>query len=566
MSENVIMKMLQENNPLRFWVKLAFDLLNEQRAKIKELDYVLIDLPEVMPALPEPFPVWRRLTGQQPVSLVDLEKQFRRIANDPRPQGVILYMRGFEMPLADLQTLRASIQRLREKGKRVVAYTKGFDLATYYIASVCDEIVMQPGGSVLTLGLRREATYLKDALDSVGVKFESVAISPYKSALEQLTESDISEENKEQINWLLDSQYDILIDGIAEGRGIEVEAVRQMIDSAPHTDAEAIEAGYVDALHNEEGLPAHLGVEHILTLKQAEKILLMEWRDAPDKFVALVRVSGSIVDGDSRRPPVEPPFPVPFVGGERSGDHSVVQEIRRVAKNEKAAAVVLFVDSPGGSATASEAMASALSELAKDRPVVVYMNNVAASGGYYVSTPGQWIVAQPGTITGSIGVILGKAVTRGLFEKLKINRIEFMRGQNAGILSDSEPFTDGQRDTLEKSIQMIYGQFMQRVAESRNMSVDDVDAIGGGRVWTGRQALENGLVDQLGDLRAALDKARELAGLPEDAPLMQLTGGLRQDPLPPQLFKGPSALLNYMRDGAKALNMKAQMLLPFDLR
>ena len=179
-------------------------------------------------------------------------------------------------------------------------------------------------------------------------------------------------------------------------------------------------------------------------------------------------------------------------------------------KDPQCGALVLYIDSGGGSATASESMASALGEFAKSRPLVVFMGGVAASGGYYIATPAHWIVAQPGTITGSIGVIMGKLINSELLKKLRFNAVSYLRGDNADLIAGEKPFSDAQRDLLRESIEHIYGQFLERVAESREQSAAEIDAIGGGRVWTGEQALGHGLVDELGNLRTAIDKARNL--------------------------------------------------------
>jgi protease-4 len=232
-------------------------------------------------------------------------------------------------------------------------------------------------------------------------------------------------------------------------------------------------------------------------------------------------------------------------------------------RNPRLAAVVLFIDSGGGSVVAAEAMTSALDELAKKVPLVVFMNGVAASGGYYVATPARWIIAQPGTITGSIGVITAKPVTGGLREKLHVNTVHFTRGANADIYSDTEPFSEAQRAHMRQTIASIYGQFVARVADSRRMSAEAVDAVGAGRVWTGEQALANGLIDQLGDVWAALAKARELAALPDTTPVALALG--RGKALPPQLAAAadPAAALGYARDNARALlNGAAQVIMP----
>jgi protease-4 len=209
-------------------------------------------------------------------------------------------------------------------------------------------------------------------------------------------------------------------------------------------------------------------------------------------------------------------------------------------------------------------MTSALLELAKDRPLVVYMNSVAASGGYYIATPAHWIVAQPGTITGSIGVFSAKPVTTGLFDRLRVHRTELARGANASYLSDGTPFTDDQRERMRQTVTHIYEQFVAHVSHSRSMSAEAVDAVGGGRVWTGMQAKDNGLVDELGDLYAALTKARALANLTEGDPLVLVRGKRR--PLPAQFAEqsNPAAILDYLQMGVTGLcSGQPLMLMPF---
>lgn len=198
----------------------------------------------------------------------------------------------------------------------------------------------------------------------------------------------------------------------------------------------------------------------------------------------------------------------------------MVQQVRALMKDERAAAVVLFIDSGGGAVIAAEAMTSALEALAKTRPLVVYMNGVAASGGYEIATPARWIVAQPGTITGSIGVITAKLVTGGLREKLHAHSVEFTRGANANLFSDNAPFDEAQRAQMRASIVHFYEVFISHVARARGLTVEAVDAVGGGRVWTGAQAITHGLVDELGDVRAAIRKACALADLPDDTPVV----------------------------------------------
>jgi protease-4 len=551
-------------NPFRLvgrgWLLLA----NWRRRRFKKLDYILITLPPVMPALPESRGWLReRFLGAPPLSLWELDQIFERIADDPRPKGVLLTLRGLSLSFADLQTLRGLIMRLRERGKRVVCYAQMYDTAQYYVASAADEMIMQPGGELMTIGLRRDVVFLKDTLTAVGVAMDVVAISPYKGAFDQFALSEFSPEGRQQFEWLLDSRYEQIVDGIAAGRGMSADAARSMIDTAPHLEDSALANGYIDALTHEEGLAAHLEVKHLVLWRDAKRRLIAKPKPDADQHIALLRVAGLMIPGESGRPPGDIPIPVPFIGDERAGDLTVVRQVRALMKDKSAAAVVLFIDSGGGAVITAEAMTSALAELAKSRPLVVYMNAVAASGGYEIATPARWIVAQPGTITGSIGVITGKLVTGGLREKLSAHTFEISRGANAGIFSDTTPFDDGQRMKIRESVEHFYHQFVRQVARARHMSQEAVDAIGGGRVWTGAQALSNGLVDELGDVRAAIRKARELADLPDNTPLVILEGKGR--PLPPQVADAanPAAYLQYCLENARQIaSGTAQALLP----
>lgn len=543
------------------------NLINWQRSQNTDpIDFIQFNLAPSLPALPLPSnPILDRIRGKPPLSLTEIERAFERVAMDKRPQGVILYMQGADMPLADLQTLRGSIQRLRQKGKRVVVYAKYYDLRMYYVASAADTILLQPGSLLMTTGLLTQQVYLKEGLNEIGVEADVVAISPFKSAGDQFSRTEPSDEVKAQTNWLLDSFYNQMVEGIAQGRGMSADDVRAMIDSAPHNDREALEAGFIDGITNEEGFGSTLHAEHIVLWDKADGLLLEKWADLSGKYVAVLQLEGSIVDGESMNPPVD--IPIPLFGGERIGDLTVVQQVRQLMNDERAAAVVLYINSPGGSATSSEAIASALDELAKTRPVVVCMNGVAASGGYYISTPADHIVAQPGTITGSIGVINLKLVTNETLKKLKLNPYYYMRGENAGILAPIKPFSESQREKVRDSITRIYNVFVDRVAAARKMKADDVDAVGGGRVWTGQQAYEHGLVDTLGGLYEAINKARELARLSEDIPAILVRKPIRK-PLPAQLAEqaDPAAAIRYWVEGVEMLGgARNLMLMPYDI-
>jgi protease-4 len=554
------------SKPMQLFQQLSVQLLNLQRQRYTAIDYVMIHVPSSFPAVPEERNViQRQLLGEPAMSLLEFEQNLERISKDPRPLGVILYMRGVTISVADLQTVRDAILRLRDTGKRAIAYSARYSTADYYLASACDEILMLPGGVLETTGMFSQQVFLKGGLEAIGLKFDSVAISPYKGAADTFTRTEPSDEGREQTNWLLDSTFNMILDGIASTRKMKPETVRQMIDTSPHLSDDALNEGYIDGIMNEEHLLEYLGITQITPWEDADNQVFLPEYDLTQPYVAVIYGGGMIVDGESAKPPADTPVPIPFAGGERLGDITLNQQVRNLMKDPRCAALVLYIDSGGGSASASESMASTLEEFAKKRPLVVYMGGIAASGGYYIATPAHWIIAQSGTITGSIGVIMGKLVNSELLKKLKLNPVSYLRGENAGIISSQEPFSDAQRDKVREGIEHVYEQFLERVAQSRKKTKEEVDAVGGGRVWTGEQALEHGLVDEIGNLRTAITRARHMANLPDTAPAQLVRG--KGKPIGAQLAdKSPAAIASYIADNIEQLTTRAQFIVPFDLK
>ena len=548
-----------------YFLRYIFWLLGRLKRRFgRGPETIVLTLRGDYPQIPQPAPNFLVAYFRPPkISLLQLGEQFRQVAADVRVKTVILHIRPLEMPLAKLDLLRSYIQELQQSGKKVIAWSYRYGLSEYYLACAADEILLLPGGEIGPLGIAQEYTFLAEALEKVGVQADFVQITPYKSAGDRFTRREMSAEVREMGNWLAEATWDGIVQAIAVSRGLDEAAVRAMLDQTPCTDLAAAELGFVDDVLHEDDLPVYLGSE-------AEPVKLTDWDAAlgqlrrkpprkPGKYVALVGIEGVIVDGNSQQPPMEPPIPVPFGLDARAGDLSVTQVARRVLADRRAAALVVYVDSRGGSATASERIYAALQKVAAQKPVIVVMGPVAASGGYYVATPGQWIMAQPNTITGSIGVIYGKLAIGQLLEKVFVNREVISRGEAALFYDPEKVWTAAQRDKIWQAIQRTYGLFLERVADSRAMETEAVDAIGGGRVWTGRQALENGLLDELGGLDQAVDKARDLAELREDA-------GVRlyfptKEPTPPLVE--PAAAVKYAIESFKLLGGRAMCLLPW---
>lgn len=534
-------------------------LLTSLRRKIgKAPDFVIFVLESALPTLPDaPGPFWQRFVAQPRSSIKELGEQFEAIARDPRTKGVVLHLRPVPMPMASLQDLRELISTLRTASKRVIAWAPFYTTGTYYVACACDEILLMPAGVVRPLGFSSTGVFLADGLARVGIKAEFIQVSPYKTLGDPLTKSKMSPELREQVTWLLDSNHKELVKAIAESRHVEQAVAAKLIDDSPYADNTALEHHVVDAVLPEEQLPDHLG-------RGSGRIRIASWDQARrrlpsrrpttgrGRYVAIMRIEGTIVDGRSDRLPVKPPIDVPLVGEDRAGDLSVVPLARQVAADKRAAAVVLYVNSRGGSVTGSEAMRQALALISKRKPLVVAMGATAASGGYLVATPGQWIVARPGTLTGSIGVVTGKLVTSGLFSRLLVNRETIAFGKHVTIEGDDNPFTEEERKIVEGEINRAYDLFLEAVGASRRMARDEVVPVAGGRVWTGSQALERKLVDELGGLEAAVRKARSLAGLAETAPAREVRAPRK--PVPPRAMPTPAGYAGYLLEGIALLS------------
>ncbi len=520
-------------------------------------EYVSFLVDEAFPQLAPPSgPFWQRpFLGRPAMTLRDLAAAFAAIAADARVKGVVIHLRPLALSAASAETFRELMADLRQAGKRVVCWSALYTPSTYYVACAADEILIQQAGEVLALGYSTRYLFLADALNRAGLAADVVQITPFKTAFDVLGRSEMSAEARQMAEWLIDAQFGELLQAVGGGRGLDEAGAQALVDGSPYTDLQAVAARAVDNVLGEEELPTYL------------KGGVAPWRSArnrvggpapvpPGRYVAVLRIEGSIVDGRSGRAPRPVPVRVPLLLDDRAGDLTVVQEARRLAASRRVAAVVVWIDSGGGSGSASEAMAAALVKLAERKPVVAAMGQLAASGGYYVATPARRIFAQPGTLTGSIGVINLKLVSGPLLDRLDFHRELISRGEHAAINSSDRPWSEEERRKVRDGIERGYEVFVGRVAEARGKSAQEVDTIAGGRVWTGRQALERGLVDELGGLEKAIAAARELAGLPPEAPARELKPSRRE--LAPA---APSPPLSYALESARLLGGPGAKLL-----
>lgn len=457
--------------------------------------------------------------GDQPLSMQDLRWTLNRAADDDRVVGVRLRIGAFGGGFAMIQELRDLIQDIRASGKWTSAYleTAGEFApgnSVYYLASACDEITLHPGGDVNLIGFSVRSPFLRGTFDKLGIRPEFPGRGDYKTARFMYTERDFTPAAREMTDWLVGSLFDQLVEGVAQGRGMAPDEVRNLIDRGPFLGEETQEAGLVDhredwttftgRLEDKAGSAKVVGLNRYLTGGGSSS------RGAK---IAVVTGVGGIMRGESRRQ-----FNPLFGMSDVMGSETIARAFRTIRKDTDIKAVVFRVDSPGGSALASEIIREEMARTAEKIPVVISMGNVAGSGGYWVTCGAQAIVAEPGTITGSIGVLTGHLNMEGFYnDKLGISFGKADFGANADIYGETEDWNDQQRAIVDRVLDKIYDRFVTLVSESRGMSPEAVDAIGRGRVFTGIQGLENGLVDMVGGFDTALDEAKRLAEIDLDA-------------------------------------------------
>ncbi|GAB47556.1 signal peptide peptidase SppA [Mobilicoccus pelagius] len=448
----------------------------------------------------------------------------RDATGDDKVLGLIVHAYAPALAPAHAEEVRAAVEGFSDSGKPVVAWAETYGemtngVAGYLVATAADEIWLQPSGYLQINGAAVQAVFLREALDKIDVEPQFDKRREYKSAVETFTQRDISEPNREMLTSLTESALEVLLTGIARGRGLDVDDVRAVLDEGALTPVRAGELRLVDRIgYRDEAYTAlrtRVGAEPDVELRYVERYDLgfsavEAVRGRGRKTVAIVQANGAIHLGRSGNAPL---------GGRSIGSDSLGAALRQVADDDKIGAVVLRVDSPGGSAVASDAIRREILRLREEKPVVASMGTVAGSGGYFISMPATEIVADGTTLTGSIGVYAGKFVTQGGLDRLGIHRTQIERGRYAGMLSDQRPFTEDEWALLSRMLDEIYADFTTKAAEDRGMPVEQLEPLARGRVWTGAQAADLGLVDHVGGMRAAIDRACALADLdPETTP------------------------------------------------
>src|SRR5215510_13606240 len=484
-------------------------------------------MPDYVPD--DPF---RRIFGGQPQSHGSLLAQFRKAKVDKRITAVLLDIDVSEAGWAKSEEIRGAIDDFRTSGKPVYAYMETGLNKDYYMATACDKIFVPPPGELFTIGLAADVMFFRGTLDKLGIYPDVYQIGAYKSAGDMFTQKQMTDAHRKYINELLDDLYGRLVDEIAKGRGKSADDVKKIINNAPYTAKQAQEQGLIDgALYREDVeklVKKNLGYNdnddlRIVKASDYRKITQESLGLNKGEKIAVVYASGDIMSGSSQ---------FGNSGEETIGSDSLVRVLNEVRDDKSIKAVVLRIDSPGGSGLASDIIWRGIESLKAKKPVVVSMSDVAASGGYYIACNANKIVAQPSTITGSIGVVGGKPVVKGFYDWIGVTNEYVLRGTNAGMFRETEKFSDSERAKFEEFLKSTYDDFTSKVAKGRGKDQTYIDSIGQGRVWTGQQGKDKGLVDEYGGLDKAIEIAKQLANIPANKSVQRIIR-----PIPPTFWE-----------------------------
>ncbi|MBI1345707.1 signal peptide peptidase SppA [bacterium] len=500
--------------------------------KPKKLTYAHIQIKGSLPEGAQPM----GLFGETVDTLADILQRLRKAAEDAKVHGVVIHVDDVSVGWGKIHELRTEIAKIRAAGKPVYGYLESGETKGYLVAAACDQVVLPESGVLMLPGVRAEVTFYKNLFDWLQVEPQMLRVGEYKSAAEPYSRSEMSAQFREELTAVLDSFYDQILRQLAESRKLDVAKAKELVDQGVFTAPDAKAAGLIDHLAYEDHIEqlikqADPTAEVKFTKGYGKRKLdtdfsglngmvkmmnLMmgveepERRSLADK-IAVINAVGPITSG---------PSSADVFGEQSMGSATMIKAIRQARDDETVRAIVLRVDSPGGSALASDLMWHELESIKK--PFIVSMGDTAASGGYYIAMGSDRIFAEPGTITGSIGVVGGKLALQKTFEKFGMTTSVVQRGANGGLNSIMAPFTDSEKAAMQKVLNTIYEQFTGKAAAGRKMDVAVLEKLARGRIYTGEQAKEIGLVDEIGTLADAIAYAKTAAGIDPEKKLERL--------------------------------------------
>ena len=499
--------------------------LQKQKADKAALSKVVhFDLASAVAEKPADLSLFGDATANTLRSVVQRMQMAR---DDKDVRAVLITLGDPSLNFAQAQEVRDALVDLRKAGKKTFVYSDSYDTITYTVATGATDVCLMEGGEIMIPGVGMEAMFYKGLFDKLGVQADYVQIGEYKGAEEPYTRTNASEQLKGEMNKLASSMYEQIVEGIAHNRNLSPDVVRQMIDETMMSAKVAKDRGFVDHLVDFHELKDLItsemgnGLDIVSNFGQPQREQLdfsnplallqmmgkkqQEAEASAKPSIALVYAEGTIVDGDGGES---------LLGGSGGvGSATIRKSLRRAAADDNVKAVVIRIDSPGGSAQASEVMWQAARAVAAKKPVVISVGSMAASGGYYLASAGDYIYADPSAIVGSIGVVGGKFVMKGLYDKLGLTTETFAQGRNAGLFSSNKPFDERQKRLVTNWMKNTYEQFTQRVMTTRQGKIKDIDQVARGRVFLARQAKDLGMVDEIGGVQDAVAYAANKAGL-----------------------------------------------------
>lgn len=511
------------------------------------------------------------LLRRPPADYLAVVTLLRWARDDRQLRGVLVRIDDLHASWARIQGLRRAIERLRAAGKRVWVYLERAGVGEYYLASAAERILCAPAATLDVTGLASEALFVRETLDRVGIDAEVVHVGRYKAAGEMVTRSGMSDAHREMLEALVDDLFGQIADGVAAGRDLDAALVRDVLGRGPFVAAEAQAAGLIDGTAYADEAERQLAdacggaavVERDAYARHRGRVVRLEALRRGRHTVALVHIGGAIKPGESVARPD---------GGGATGAASIAAVLKRARERDDVAALVLRITSPGGSALASDLIWREVERTRAAKPVIASCGDVAASGGYYVALAGRPLLAEAGTLTGSIGVVAGKATLRRLYDRLGVRKETVARGRHASLFSDYVALDAEGRERLQHQAEAFYRAFVDKVVAARGLTAEAAEACAQGRVWTGRQARARGLVDELGGIEEALDAAKRAIGLPADEPvLVERLGRSRRFwdlPLGLALPRrgGIVELLDLLPALRFVLRERIWALMPFDIR
>jgi len=510
---------------------LAQDKKAEEKTKPTSIAHIRIS-----GSLGEGVAIAEPLFSSMQETLKDKIDRIKKASTDTTVKGLLLEIDGVDVGWGKLDELTEALNNFKKSGKKIYSYLEAGEMKDYLLALSSDKIILPESGWLMLTGLRAEVTFYKEMLEKIGAQADFLKVGDFKSAIEPYTRTTMSESSRKQMESMLDDFYEkSIVARIKQERGSKkwaAEDIRKIIDNGPYTAKKATELGLVDMVGYfpsvTEAFKKELKVDDITLLKNYGKnkvdeidfsnpFALLKLFAAPTissnskPKIAVIYATGAINTGKSEQS---------FLGSESCGSTSMIQAIKQAENDKSVKAIVLRVDSPGGSALASDLIWAELMRCKK--PIIASMSDVAASGGYYICMAASKIYAEPGTITGSIGVFGGKINMGGTYAKLGITSEVITRGANANLFSSTNSFSKSEREAMTKLIDDCYDQFLTKALTGREKAGSKLDrktleGLAGGRVWTGRQAKENGLIDELGTMQDAIKMAAKLGGLPANS-------------------------------------------------